>query len=188
MASEQTFSAQDFRAATKDYKRAHDQKHKWALGQVIGNGLANPEGKIRPLMPPSVATTAALRFRNGRDQTRAQTKAKTAQTRDILSEQSESSADESIDEPSAAPEPDAGITYSFDAPQGPSQGSQILTLAIAQAVERFESKQTDKLIKEEYEVLDEEGASNPRALGRKRHVSPSGGEEADVEADDFVVL
>lgn len=52
MASEQTFSAQDFRAATKDYKRAHDQKHKWALGQVIGNGLANPEGKIRPLMPP----------------------------------------------------------------------------------------------------------------------------------------
>lgn len=55
-------------------------------------------------------------------------------------------------------------------------------------MERFESKQTDKLIKEEYEVLDEEGASNPRALGRKRHVSPSGGEEADVEADDFVVL
>ena len=132
--------------------------------------------------------TANMRWRNGRDQTRAQTKAKLAQTRDILCEQSESSADESVDEPSAAPEPDAGVTYSFDAARGPSQGSQILTLAITKAVERFESKQTDKLIKEEYEVLDEDGEPNPRALGRKRQGSPSGGVEADREDGDFIVL
>lgn len=54
-------------------------------------------------------------------------------------------------EPCAAP--DAEITYSYDATRGPSHGSQILSCALAQAVERFETKVTEKLVKEEYEVL-----------------------------------
>jgi len=73
---------------------------------------------------------------------------------DIASASGDSSADEDIDEPSAAPAPDAEITYSYDAERGPSHGSQILGMALAQAIERFEVRQTDKLIKEEYEVLD----------------------------------
>ena len=66
---------------------------------------------------------------------------------------SDSSAEEEIKEASAAPEPDAGITYSFDAPRGPGKGSEILSMAIAKAVEKYETKATEKLVKDEYEVV-----------------------------------
>ena len=66
---------------------------------------------------------------------------------------SESSAEEDVKEASAAPVPDAGIAYSFDAPRGPGKGSEILTMAINKAVERFETKVTEKLVKDEYEVV-----------------------------------
>ncbi len=57
---------------------------------------------------------------------------------------------------STVPEPDAEISYSFDAPRGPHQGSQILSMALAKAVEKFEVKATEKLVKEEYEVVGKE--------------------------------
>ena len=69
---------------------------------------------------------------------------------------SDSSAEEDVKEASAAPVPDAGIAYSFDAPRGPGQGSEILTMAINKAVERFEIKATEKLVKDEYEVVTKE--------------------------------
>ena len=56
----------------------------------------------------------------------------------------------------AAPVPDAGYTYSFDASRGPGKGSQILGMALAKAVEKYETKATDKLVKEEYEVVPKE--------------------------------
>ena len=68
----------------------------------------------------------------------------------------DSSAEEDIKEASAAPEPDAGYTYSYDAPRGPGHGSQILSMALAQAEARFETKVTEKLVKEEYEVVSAE--------------------------------
>lgn len=79
------------------------------------------------------------------------------------------STDEEPVEPSAAPEPDAEITYSFDADKGPSQGSQILGQALLQAIERFEDRKTHELVSEEYEVLDENGepASPRRRCGGK---------------------
>ncbi len=69
---------------------------------------------------------------------------------------SDSSAEEDVKEASAAPEPDAGITYSFDAVHGPGKGSQILSMALAKAVEKYEVRATEKLIKEEYEVVAKE--------------------------------
>ena len=66
---------------------------------------------------------------------------------------SDSSAEEDLKEASAAPIPDAGYTYSYDAARGPSKGSQILGLALAQAVDKFEIKATEKLIKDEYEIV-----------------------------------
>ena len=69
---------------------------------------------------------------------------------------SDSSTEEDIKEASAAPEPDAGYTYSYDAPRGPGKGSQILGIALAKAVEKFETKAMEKLIKEEYEVVGNE--------------------------------
>lgn len=61
--------------------------------------------------------------------------------------------DDCFQRASTDPEPDAGISYSFDAPRGPHQGSQILSMALAKAVEKFEVKATEKLVKEEYEVI-----------------------------------
>ena len=52
--------------------------------------------------------------------------------------------------------PDAGISYSFDAPRGPHQGSQILSMALAKAVEKFEVKATEKMVKDEYEVIGQD--------------------------------
>ena len=69
---------------------------------------------------------------------------------------SDSSAEEDVKEGSAAPEPDAGITYSFDAARGPAKGSQILSMALAKAVEKYEVRTTEKLVKEEYEVVAKE--------------------------------
>ena len=69
---------------------------------------------------------------------------------------SDSSNEEEIQDASAAPEPDAGYTYSYDALRGPGRGSQILGIALAKAVEKFENKATEKLVKEEYEVVGNE--------------------------------
>lgn len=68
---------------------------------------------------------------------------------------SDSSADEDVKEASAAPEPDAGVAYSYDAARGPGKGSQILSMALTQAVERYENKETEKLAKE-YEFVARE--------------------------------
>lgn len=69
---------------------------------------------------------------------------------------SDSSTEEDVRESSAAPEPDAGIAYSFDAAHGPNQGGQILSMALAKAVEKYESQATEKLVMEEYEIVGRE--------------------------------
>ena len=56
-------------------------------------------------------------------------------------------------ETSAASEPDVGYTYSYDASTGPSKGDEILGQALAKAVNKFETRETEKLVKNEYEVV-----------------------------------
>lgn len=82
-------------------------------------------------------------------------------------------------EPCAAP--DAEITYSYDAARGPSHGSTVLSNALAQAVERFETKATEKLVKDEYEVLplDPEQLLTPVKKSGKRSAALH--EEEDYE-------
>jgi hypothetical protein len=65
---------------------------------------------------------------------------------------SDSSTDEDK-ELLGVPDPEAEITYSFDAYRGPVPGGEILSMAINKAVERFETKETEKLVKTEYDVL-----------------------------------
>ena len=48
-------------------------------------------------------------------------------------------------------EPD--YTYTFDKPRGPHEGSQILEGALAKAVNQYETKATEKLVRAEYEVV-----------------------------------
>lgn len=106
-------------------------------------------------------------------------KARTALHNDMASASGDSSADEDVEHPSTAP--DSEIAYSFDASRGPSHGSQILNHALDQAVERFETKETDKLIKNEYEVLDLESEETQSPMAKKRNVAP---EDADYEFVD----
>lgn len=73
---------------------------------------------------------------------------------------SDSSAEEDVKDASTAPEPDAEILYSYDAPHGPAEGGQILSMALAKAVEKFETKATEKLVKDEYEVVAKETEDN----------------------------
>ena len=82
--------------------------------------------------------------------------AKMSRKRDPVFDTSDSSSSEEMTEASAAPEPDAGYTYSFDAARGPSKGSQILGMALAKAVDKFETKAMEKLVKDEYEVVAKE--------------------------------
>jgi len=49
--------------------------------------------------------------------------------------------------------PDAGVAYSFDAKRSPREGNEILGMAMNQAVERFETKKTERLVKDEYEIV-----------------------------------
>lgn len=103
-----------------------------------------------------------------------------AQRHDIIDTRtahSDSSGDEMPDESSVAP--DAGITYSFDAPKGPTHGSTVLSTALAKAVERFENNETEKLVKNEYEVLGESDVRTPIKKGGKRSMLAD--EEDDYE-------
>ena len=60
-------------------------------------------------------------------------------------------------EPSPAPDPEAEITYSFDAARGASQGDEVLGQAVVQAVEKFETRETQKLVDKEYDVVSVTG-------------------------------
>ena len=105
-------------------------------------------------------------------------KARTAFNKDMANASGDSSADEEVDHPSTAP--DAEIAYSFDATRGPSHGSQILNHALEKAVEQFETKETLKLIKNEYEVLDHD--VEPLSSRPMRQVAPEDEEYEFVDA------
>jgi cation transport regulator ChaB len=91
-------------------------------------------------------------------------KAKIARKQDIVAAtdeyavSSEDSSGASGDEATTPSE----ILYGFDSPRVPSHGSQILNTALAKAIEQYEDKETVKLVRNEYEILDadEEEAHN----------------------------
>ena len=159
----------------QDHKRELDNKHKWAMGEAyVTRGQLNRRpnkidpGYVRTYTTPTRNELTAMcnRFQrlHRREIEFQQNKAakvmkisrKNVSGLDDDINTSDSSAEEDVKEASAAPEPDAGITYSFDAPQGPGKGSQILSLAIAKAVEKYEVKVTEKLVKDEYEIVGKE--------------------------------
>ena len=80
-----------------------------------------------------------------------------------------------FDEGTPSPPADAGVMYSFDAARGPTKGSQILNVALAKAVERFEDRETSKLVKDEYDVLNADGDTvvSPAKKGKSKAKSES---------------
>lgn len=168
MSAEQSFTG-DLRSTAKEFNRDKNSRVKWAHGQSFGPGRRAEDARPRP----------AKVIPHDRSAYPGHMKARTAFNNDMASASGDSSADEDVEHPSTAP--DAEIAYSFDASRGPSHGSQILTLALDKAVERFETKETDKLIKNEYEVLDLESEEGPSHMVKKRNVAP---EDADYEFVD----
>ncbi|KAH7078078.1 hypothetical protein BKA63DRAFT_489576 [Paraphoma chrysanthemicola] len=141
--SEQTYTG-DLRADAKEFNRDKNSRVKWAHGHSFGPGRREEDARPRPArVYPHVKSSYPGHM-----------KAHTALHKDMAYASGDSSADEEIEHPSTAPAPDAEVAYSFDAARGPSHGSQILNHALEKAIERYEIKETDKLIKNEYEVLD----------------------------------
>jgi len=141
MPFDQTFTS-DLRSEAKEFNRDKNSRAKWAHGQSYGPGRREEDGKPRPAkIVPHVKWTYPGAM-----------KTRTAMNKDMAHAGYDSSTDEEVEHPSIAP--DAEIAYSFDAARGPSHGSQILGHALDQAIQRFETKETDKLIKNEYEVLE----------------------------------
>ncbi|KAF2198519.1 hypothetical protein GQ43DRAFT_474474 [Delitschia confertaspora ATCC 74209] len=157
MASDQSFT-NDLRSEALEFKRDKDHRAKWQFGSEFGHSRRVEGDKPRPVRTggpkPSWATSYIHKSRHSVKHRRPDGGYQSADT----------SADEEVEPASAAPVPDAEITYSYDAEKGPSQGSQILGMALAQAIERYEVRQTDKLIKEEYEVLDAGEDDGPKAV------------------------
>lgn len=171
MSAEQTFAG-DLRKDAKEYMRDKTSRVKWAHGQAYGPGRREEDGKPRPAkIAPHIKSSYP-----------GPMKARNTLKKDMASAgASDSSADEDVEHPSEAP--DAEIAYSFDAHRGPSHGSQILNHALAQAIERFETKETDKLIKNEYEVLDiDADDEGPSTRSKKRNLTPEDDEYEFVDA------
>ncbi|KAL8720413.1 MAG: hypothetical protein Q9225_002733 [Loekoesia sp. 1 TL-2023] len=141
----------------QDQKRELDQKHKWALGEAARTSGRN---KKQPAKPPRSAFARALSREVQFHRNKAAQTEKLSRKQEFRLESdnpvSDSSTEEDIREASAAPEPDAGITYSFDAAHGPNNGGQILSMALAKAVEKYETQATEKLVMAEYEVVGKE--------------------------------
>jgi hypothetical protein len=180
----------DLRSNSVDYKRESESKAKWARGEAWGPGRAKEAhgapSRAKPryvnvITPRMSGANCMLRFPRTNQELGIKN-AKMAQRHDIIDTRvahSDSSGDEMPDESSVAPEPDADITYSFDEPKGPTHGSTVLSTALAKAVERFENTETEKLVKNEYEVLGEADVRTPIKKGGKRSMLAD--EEDDYE-------
>lgn len=164
MSADQTSSTSDLRSAAQDYKRDAARKHKWSMGamETRGRGVGNP----RPLRPSDTHKPAPrIEWTHPNKQISA---ARLARKQDMLegttsdeaSSPNTSAASDYSDDTNPSPSSaDADIAYSFDAARGPTQGSQIFNVALARAVEKFEERETVKLVRAEYDVLDGEGES-----------------------------
>lgn len=187
----------DLRRESKSYKRDRDHAAKWARGARVAPGKQCPhdftlwntgtcnECAARPRVRDGIRNGSANshqlaeRFSGRIPGHRLPGVAKKVLQNDLneitLTSDTNSSDDEVFDS-SAAPVPDADVMYSYDAPSGPSTGSDILSNAVMQAVKRFENKQTEQLVKTEYDlVLD----------GKEFEDAYAGDAEDDFEVIEF---
>lgn len=182
--------ASDLRSEAKAYRRDKTQTTKWARGgrtapgrscahEVPGATNRCTECVARPL-PRDGARNASNHFFHRAERAQAHASghrqgsiAKKVLQNDLTEATVNSDTDRSDEEVPAlseAPLLGAEILYSFDAQTGPSNGADVLSNAVMQAVKRYENKETEKLVKAEYDLVDGKEA-----------------EDADDE-DDFEVI
>ncbi|KAI9676662.1 MAG: hypothetical protein M1829_002979 [Trizodia sp. TS-e1964] len=177
MSSDQSPSTGDLRGAAVDYNRFQGQKAKWALGERESDALG---AKVAPFHHKQ-AMRAAHHREVGKDKAKQSHTGGLTRKHDIIRETSGYNLNESYNEPPPTA-PDAEITYSYDAPSGPARGSQILGLALASAVQRFEGRETEKLVREEYEVVGPD-QDDPPITGKQR-----GNPTVETDDDDYELV
>ncbi|KAL9107296.1 MAG: hypothetical protein Q9227_007748 [Pyrenula ochraceoflavens] len=178
----------DLRSNSREARRDRAQKAKWSHGGRPGSGKNCPHSNFENCNCHARPVLSALNGHNhwsrrekdhnsGKLVKNDKLAMRAELTDDVSYTNSDSSAGEEVKDVSAAPEPDADVMYSYDAKKGPGAGSQILSQAINQAVERFENKETEDMVKKEYDVID--GYENEK----EKEVAGY-----DADDDDFEVI
>ncbi|KAJ9606705.1 hypothetical protein H2200_008713 [Cladophialophora chaetospira] len=120
-------------------RRDHDRR--------VGRGEAKHQHALQNKTVGQAATLARKAFRN-----------EVVDAMDgPLAHVTDTSEEEDVPDASAAPLPaEADFMYSYDYATGPRAGRDILSQAITQAVQRFENKETEQLVSNEYDVVDDQ--------------------------------
>ncbi|EGE86800.1 hypothetical protein RJZ56_003599 [Blastomyces dermatitidis] len=167
----------DLRRAATESKRVRDHNEKWALGSrdpnftPLGQKIENPAyTRIRPMLSQGSRVCKSRRHLNQSDINKsfAAQRAHFSYIVDQVLYDDHNISDSSTDSDHAPDHSEAvndpNIFYSFDAPTGPSQGTDILSAALANAVKKFEKKETENLARE-YEFVAIEETSNSHGDG-----------------------
>ncbi|KAG8530040.1 uncharacterized protein KY384_005522 [Bacidia gigantensis] len=175
-----------------DRLRGRRQKQKWAFGErepTPGQQGRRPMKPLKSVLPElisfwpnladdhnSVNACNAIRtevdFRKNKDMKSEKISRNQVFRPDVDPDFAEH--DEDIQGAFKGVAPDSALTYSYDNKRGANKGSQILGQAIARAVEKYETKATEKLIKEEYEIVG--------------HEKDQGHSATSTDEDDFELL
>ncbi|KAL1952668.1 hypothetical protein VTO42DRAFT_4550 [Malbranchea cinnamomea] len=151
--------ASDLRQSLKDaneLKRYHDSRHKWAHGcrPLPGRSAILADHRCRPLRNHPNATPEMKTKHRPRQSSRPRPELEVDD--DVLFDGPLSDGGETSP---AGPEENPDVFYSFDAPRSPGHGEHILSVAIARALDRFESKETERAVRE-YEFIDQSEGSD----------------------------
>lgn len=193
-----TILAQDLRGEAKDYQRTRNHNAKWARGFAPAQGKSCPHTLAWPFAEPCDECAKRPQHRDydrrcgrhytelKRNQNQKISNQKSAVARKVfrnevvelidapIANPSDSSGEDDVRDEPPEPVSEVGIMYSYDLPNGPGRGHDVLSHAINQAVVRFENKVTEKLAKE-YDFVDD----------GKDVIE---GYAADADEDDFEVI
>ncbi|EER28553.1 hypothetical protein CPC735_064260 [Coccidioides posadasii C735 delta SOWgp] len=152
----------DVRYTATQSKRDHDQKAKWARGSRPGMGQPW-EGytTVRPVLPLAKSKVDRKAHIVTLKRQAIPSKNPRSHLRSVYYEDMREASDlsDTLDDMGSGPSPsspagDVDVFYSFDARTGPRAGEHLLSVALERAVERFETKETEKLVRE-YDFVDE---------------------------------